>query len=309
MSFIITTHKDSLLRISDGEGAHITLGIQGQEASLLQIIVPREKRRQGIATGLLSAAEYVLRARLVTGISVDYLESIEGISGFLNARGFEITQSASVLSVDEKLVLDNPAVDRLMSRKVQDAKAVMLKDFNIPMWRRLREFLEDSGVELTCLDMAHMHQELSSAIFDKKGVIRSVVLGSVNGSTALAQILLTGPGEDNQIYTLAAIQNMARALRDFDGLFIYERLLIATYSNGVRSVLEHMAKAGKEPIHADECLYAFRNIKGDASGFEEKIVTVKEDGSEMDWIRELSDISLQRNISWKAPWYRNQSKN
>lgn len=309
MSFIITTHKDRLLRISDGEGAHITLGIQGQEASLLQIIVPREKRRQGIATGLLSAAEYVLRARLVTGISVDYLESLEGISGFLNARGFEIVKSSSVLSVDEKLVLDNPAVDRLMNQKVQNARTVMLKGFNIPMWRKLWEFLEDSGVELTSLDMAHMHQELSLAVFDKKGMIRSVILGSVNGSTALAQLLLTGPGEDNQIYTLAAIQNMVYALRGSDGGLMYDRLLVATYSTGVRTVLERMVKAGMEPEHADECLYAFKSINTDASGLENDVMTFKEDGSELDWIRELSDIPMQRNISWKAPWYRKQSKN
>ena len=309
MSFIITAHKESLLRISDGEGSYITLRIEGTEAYILQIAVPPAKRRQGIATGLLSAAEYVLGTGPVTRLCVDYLESIDGMSGFLKARGFEISEGSSVLSVDGKLILNNATFDRLMSRKVQDAKTVRLREFSIPLWLRLREFLEDAGVELTCLDMAHMHQELSSAVFDKTGMIRSVMLGSASGSTAHAQLLLTCPGEDNQIYTLAAIQNMMLALRDSDGGFIYDRLLLTTYSHGVRSGLAHIAQKGMKPAHADECLYAAKNINSDAQRTDIEVVTMEEEGSESDWIRELSGIPMQRNISWKAVWYRKHQKN
>ena len=302
MKAIITSDDNRILRISDGEGAYITLRMDGSNADLLSITVPEEKRRQGIGTGLLSAAESVLTERRVPQITVDYLEGIEGLNEFLTEKGFDVKKGSAILALDIETIRKNSAAEKLLKQKIPDVKTRRFEELNLTKWEEMTDYLDEMEVEITGYDLAHLDSVISSVIYDSTGRIQSVLLGSVKDEDVYVELLLSRPGTNSRLCTLAALRNMLRSVMEPEGENSYKRIIFASCNPGVISLIEGMQRDKAEPDLIGRCLFASKGV--DINLDEDEIITETEEGAEFGWIRELNRIPMQRIIRWKAPWYR-----
>ena len=304
MRCTITIDSRNLLRITDGEGAHILLAAVDNTAYILSATVSEDRRRQGIGTALLETAEEVLSDRGVTYIAADYLDSIEGMGEFLISNGYEIEDGPAVIDLKKTLAQNHPTLKKWMKYKVDNVKVSLLKDLDISKWRELFQFLTDRGVNLTCFDLACFDQEISAVIYDTKGSICSLFLGSVRENTLYLEFLYTKSGKGDEYYTLAALQSMAAGVVSSDGKIKYDRVLMVACNPGIRTIIGLIRMAGKEPDQIDRCMSARKKITAQTSADSVRVMTDIEEGTELECIRELASNPMQHIISWKVIWYR-----
>lgn len=304
MRCTITVDSRNLLRIADGEGAHISLVTVENTAYILSVMIPENGRRQGIGTALLEAAEEVLSHRGITHIAADYPDSIEGMGEFLISNGYEIEDGPAVIDVKRALAQNHPTLDKWMKYKVDNVKVSLLKDLDISKWSEMLKFLTDRGVNLTCVDLACFDQEISAVIYDTKGSICSLFLGSVRDNTLYLEFLYTKSGKGNEYYTLAALQSMASVVMTPEGNIKYDRVLMVSCNPGIRTIIGLIRMAGIEPDQIGRCMNARKKITDKTSADSIQVMTDTEDGNELECIHELAGNPVQRIISWKVPWYR-----
>lgn len=304
MQLRITADYDDILRLEDENGASVTLKISGNMAQLLSILVPEEKRRINIGTELLSITEAVLADRGITMISADYVDWIEGMSGFLSRSGYTITETAPILSIADGLRKNYETIKRVLSREYRGVSYVRMCDMSIFQMEEMFAFLSDMGIEITSYDMAHFHQKISGAAYDEKGRLCSVCFNTLRDADICTDLLVSRPGAESK-FTYAVIKEVGRSMLELGEEQNIDAILIAACSNGVEALFRFVLERGKMPDKAGICLLAQKSISsnpGVLSGH--SIITETDDSLQRKWLAELQDIYMQRNVSWKAPWYR-----
>lgn len=88
---------------------------------------------------------------------------------------------------------------------------------------------------------------ISSVIYDSTGRIQSVLLGSVKDEDVYVELLLSRPGTNSRLCTLAALRNMLRSVMEPEGENSYKRIIFASCNPGVISLIEGMQRDKAEP--------------------------------------------------------------
>ncbi len=298
VSDITASGRNDILRINDGEGAHITFRMREHDADILGIEVPDLHRRQGIATQLFRSAEAIFSYRGIRSVSACFPDSSDGVGDLLSAVGFDIAESSEILSVDcNDLSDDNPALDRLKRHKVPGAVVMKLSFCDIHDLQGMMRFLNENGEKISGFDLSHMHKEISTIIFDMKGTICAVLLGSVKDGTVYVEHLIGLPGESNRRYTQAAIQNLIRTVLTNEESTAYDRVLFAVSDPGMQAFAEEIAQTGLKPVTADHCRIATKNVSRHPEKAGMPAATMIEKDMGYEWIRELAHMPMQRIIS------------
>ena len=308
MQLFITADNGSILRISDGKGAYLTLRIDGNSADILSVTVPQEHRRRGIGSALLLAAERLLAERNVTLASADYMDSIGGMREFFVRNGYEVSENFRFFSMGKGLKYNRPVVEKLIKHATANAKVVRLSQLGISGWDQLQAFLLMEGFPASCYDLAHLDQQKSVAVYDPAGRICTLFLSSVREKRVYIELIHSRHGADNR-YTLAAFRAFAASVMGYGTKSPYDQVIFASHNPGAKIFTDHICAEDEKPLRAGRCMRACKRIESNQWQEDEPLIRKIEEGSESEWMRESSRIPMQRNISWKKPWVRAHAGN
>ncbi len=308
MRLFVTRDSMDFLTIGDDDASFIAMRVADKGASILSIWVTPEKRRRGIGTALLKAAEKTLAERGIFFIHADHLGSTEGVREFLVNNRFDVTEGTEIIDIKDLLKPSNPVLEKLMKQDFADLRAICAEELSISQWGRLLDFLSANGVDLTCLDLAFLDQRISTVIFDKKDRICSVILGSIHENRIYLELLLSRKGAKNMHYTFAVLKCVTEELvtimekREIDGV------LLLACNQGVTAFVENIRNAGGEGIVTEKSLEAYKITYKRSYKDVEPAELRMDESTESEWLRVLAHDPMQHIISWKLPWYRTYQK-
>lgn len=303
MEIYLTTENDKFVRLCDGEGASAAFRINGTEAELLSLTVPEEHRRQGVASAMMKTAEKVLAERQVGFISVVYLDTIEGLEGLFLRCGYEICEGCQIIALKTDIIDKSPVIWKMVKDRGQDLNAVSLQKFTIAQWQQLLAFLSGEGLRLTCYDLAHLDQLLSTVVFDRAGKIRSLLLSSIVEKTVYIELLYSGKEAGDLRYLKAAFQNFYDHYLFYEEKTLFKQVVFVSCTPGVNSILEQICGKDHQPSPVGVYKTAGRWIPPLKARNKESVPVMEEDGAQYEWIHIASQNPVQRNIRWKASWY------
>ncbi|MCR5774135.1 MAG: GNAT family N-acetyltransferase [Lachnospiraceae bacterium] len=304
MQLYITTDSGDILTIGDGDDSFITMRVTGKEADILSITVPEDKRRQGIGTGLLKAAEKTLSERGIFFIYADHLGSIEGLREFLIHNGYESSEGTAIIDIKGILKQAHPVLEKLKKRKITGLKPVHLEDFEISKWDELLDFLSGHGVNMTCFDLAFMDQRISTVIYDQEDRICSVILGSVSENNIYLALLLSRTGAENKSYTFAALKCIVMDISTLMDKKDYDKVLLPACNSGVTSFIKNIPDVVEDRILSEVSYETYKGITKSSYNDMEPAITETDESTGTEWMRALARNPMQYIISWKVPWYR-----
>ncbi len=181
----------------------------------------------------------------------DYV-SVSAASGRNDILRFnDIPKNSKILSVDcNALSGDNPALDRLKRHTVPGAVVMKMAFCDIHDLQGMIRFLNENGDALSCFDLAHMHKEISTIVFDMKGTISTVLLGAVRDGIVYVEHLISLPGANNRRYAQAAIHNLIRMVLTNEETPAYDRVIFDASDPGMRILAEEIVQTGLKPVDA-----------------------------------------------------------
>ena len=300
MQIYLTAENEDIVRLGDGEGASAAFRINGTEAELLSLTVPEERRRQGIASAMLKAAEKVLAKRGVAFLSALYLDTIEGLEELFLSCGYEISESCQIIALKTSLINQNPFIWKMVKNRVQDFNAVSLKGFTVTQWRQLLDFMSEEGLRLTTYDLAHLDQMLSTVVFDQTGKICSLLLGSIAKETVYIELLYSRKEAEGLPCLKAAFQNFYDNVLLYEEQTVFKQVVFASCNPGVNMLLEQICGKDHQPSPAGLCKTAGRWMSPLKAQDKWALPAMKEEGAQYEWLHKASQNPMQRNIRWKA---------
>ncbi len=308
MRFYITMDSGGMLTISDDDDSFISLRVSEKEADILSFIVPQEKRRRGIGTGLLKTAEKILQERGIFFIYANPLCSIEGMRELLVKNKYDVMEGTGIIDIKNVLGDGNPVLEKLMKQDVNGLTPFHLDDLDINKWNELLDYLVEHGVHMTCFDLAFLDQHISTVIYDKEDRICSLILSSIRENNIYLELLLSSAGTENKYYTFAALKciitDIIRLLKKRD----YRKVLFPACNPGISAFIENNIHAGEDRILREPSLEAYKITYNLSYKDVDPPAIAIDESTEAIWMRALARNPLQHIISWKIPWYRAYQK-
>ncbi len=308
MQFYITMDSGGILTISDDDDSFISLRVSEKEADILSFIVPQEKRRRGIGTGLLKTAEKILQERGIFFIYANPLGSIEGIRELLVKNRYDVMEGTEIIDIKNVLGDGNPVLEKLMKQDANGLKPLHLEDLDINKWNELLDFLVEHGVHMTCFDLAFLDQHISSVIYDKEDRICSAILGAIRENNIYLELLLSATGAENKYYTFAALKCIITDIRKLMEGQDFDKVLLPACNPSISSFIENNIHAGEDRVLRETSLEAYKiTFNVSYKNVDPPAIAIDE-STEAIWMRALARNPLQHIISWKIPWYRAYQK-
>ncbi len=304
MKIFITVISDKIIRITDGKGAFLTAGYYGKLGCILSIIVPEERRRNGIGRNLLLAMEKILLHKGVKRINVDFADVIDGAKELFRRAGYGSFLVADLLSVPVGVVMYSPNIKKTIDRGFGDSRCVPLALLSIQEIEKVFEMLEEVGFVASAYDMAHYNGKISTVVYDSKNKPVSVLLCSDNGRD-LHVNLLVSTAQDNPSYVLMSMVGMVEALKRCGGENSYNRITAAAYNDKVDDLIIHLLSDTATLKVEGKCISMSKKLTGSNDDYKDyEYQEMKDDYQEKIWEREVAKVPFQKNLSIKARWQR-----
>ena len=304
MKVFITVNSDKTLRITDGEGAFLTVYTSKKTAQILSVSVPEEGNRRAIGKELLLASEKILSLKGIEKIYADFSDGIEGAKELFQSAGYQEESAADILSLPMGILIYSPNVKSSLQRDSRYTNYATLTDLSITQMEDAFKLISDIGLSVSCYDAAHYNREISTVVFDKKQKPVSVILCTDSGRDLHVNFLASRAGID-PTFNLMAMLGMVEALVREGGEDRYDNLTMAVYNEGVVDLLERILVDENGMKTIGRALTMSKSIKdgyADASGYEYQ--KARDDYQEFNWKREIRNIPYQKNIILKSRWSR-----
>ncbi len=304
MQLFLTVDNEDILRIEEDGGAAITISYSDGVGQILSILVPKDDRREGVGSTLLSCAESMLLKKGVKKLEADFMDSIPELGDFFESAGYEVLKGAPVKAVDMRALLASLTVKRAINNDIDDSKFVPLSELFVMQWDELLELLNKFNIKLGNSDMARFSQELSGVVYDNEDQPQAFVLCSKNDEGVHVE-LLAGVSNGRAKYVISALLGMIKAIVDDGGFKTYPKLSMIAANENINVLISRVLKKGKEAEEKGHLIYAFKDLKEDnLLSYDYDLEKSEDEDMEEEWRREVKKIPLQSNICWKMPWYR-----
>ena len=289
MQFFVTVSSKSILRITDGEGASLTFRLRKDEAQVLFISVPSDKRRTGRGKALLLAAEKLLGLRGIKRVYADFVDSVEagdgagaeigggagvragaeagggaGVRGLLEGAGYEAAGEVDIVAIATGMVLYDPNVKRALEAATHGAYFIALSDLNVSQMRSAIRFLSSIKADISCYDMAHFNNRISGAVCSRDGEPIVMILCSDNGDDLHVDALISKAGSDSSA-VLVAILGMLNAMRESGAEFAYKRVTMVGYNSKLTKLIRRTLSSETELAVIGKAVSMCKDIEKGAS--------------------------------------------
>ena len=335
MQLFVTVSSKDILMITDGEGASLTFRLKKDVAQVLFISVPEDNRRRGRAREMLRASERLLALKGIKRIYADFVEGAggamagggvevgvgagvgggvvgvgdaRGVKGFVGVRpmlsgaGFMAGDEVDIYALPTAMVLYDPNVKRALETDAHGRYFVSLADLSVSQMSSVMRFLESIKADISCYDIAHLEDRISGVVCDGGGEPIAMILCSDNGDDLHVDALISKAVSDSGS-GLIAILGMISALKSAGAEFAYRRITMAGYNKKLTALIGRTLSSGAELEVIGKCVSMWKDI-GDVEGEKVEFKAARDDFMKNAWERELIRFPLQKNITWKGPWYR-----
>ncbi len=302
MQLIKTVDSENILRLEEDGGASVTVKKSDDTGQILSITVPKDERREGIGSALLSAAEQSLISEGIKKIGGDFPDTISGMDAFFENAGYTIQKGAPIVSVEMKALLASLTVKRAMASEIEDAFFVPFSDLMVDQLDSLLELLSSFKINLGNSDIARSLQEASGVVYDDKDTPQAFILCSETDNGILVD-LLAAIGGSNPKYIISAMKGMLTGIINRGGAKSFQKLTIIACNQNINALLSRVLKKGVDPELVGYTQYACKKISK-SELFDIDIEEDLDEDLEDEWRREIKKVSLQSNISWKMDWNR-----
>lgn len=308
MDLFKTYDKDGFLRLEEDAGAALTLYLHRNCAYLISLIVPERDRRKGIGSALLSAAVDIISERGIERIETDFTKSLPGFSEFIEKNGFKTEDQAPVYSTDIDGLISSPVTINAMKKKVKGVSFSSLSKLSAMEWNALFSSIKGLGVYPTNPDFKSFDKEISGVVFDNEGEIKASVLCSHMEDGLLIE-LVSGDAKKNPGFILEALKGIITGLLEEHSNESLNTLSFIVSNDGVKGLLSTLEKGGLKLNGTDMCVSAMRPVKKSKKKSSAlKVAEHIDESVENSWRHEIESIPFQKNISWKLPFSRGQSR-
>ena len=302
----VNAGSDKTLKLSDADGAHIALLTSKKRATICNISVPENRRRQGVAKKLLLAAERILLLKEIDEIYVDFFDGQEGLTELFQSAGYVPGPSVDILAIPMGVVLYSGSTRASLGLKNENLNYHSLSDLTIAQIDVLLDFLNKSGIRVSCYDIAHYNGEVSTVVYDKEGAPVSAILCSEQERDLHVNLLFSKAGV-SPTYNLVAMYGMVKALGQTGGEYRYNRLTMTAYNSVISSLINKVFPDDNGLKTIGKCICMSKKLKKDGQQKGEfSYLKTEEDNPESEWKREIRYIPYQKNIVLKAAWHRDK---
>ncbi|MCR4643566.1 MAG: GNAT family N-acetyltransferase, partial [Lachnospiraceae bacterium] len=303
MHFYKTVDNDTYIRIVEECEAAVTLCVNGGEAAILSLSVPRTERREGIGTALLKAAEYEAYSRGVRMLEADFSDEIRGMTPFFEKAGYEVKENAPVWSIDTAELLGSEKVRKMLKTEIPGARFASLEELMMKQWDELLEVLSKFHIRLGAGDMNRFSQNMSGVVCDKTGTEQAIILCSEKDGGVHVDFLVSAQ-KDGRTFVLAALQGMLMEIYSAGGAKRYPVITALCVNESITKLMDSVLPGKPEQIAM--AMYAKKELT--EAEAEEEIGDEPDEDQEDEWRREIAKVPMQQNISWKVSWFRDKQR-
>ena len=303
MHFYKTVDNDTYIRIVEECEAAVTLCVNGGEAAILSLSVPRSERREGIGSALLKAAEHEAYSRGVRMLEADFSDEIRGMTPFFEKAGYEVKENAPVWSIDTAELLGSEKVRKMLKTEIPGARFASLEELMMKQWDELLEVLSKFHIRLGGGDMNRFSQNMSGVVCDKTGTEQAIILCSEKDGGVHVDFLVSAQN-DGRTFVLAALQGMLMEIYSAGGAKRYPVITALCVNESITKLMDSVLPGKPEQIAM--AMYAKKELT--EAEAEEEIEDEPDEDQEDEWRREIAKVPMQQNISWKVSWFRERQK-
>ncbi len=300
MAVRITFNSDELLRIENEEESSLTLRKHGKKGQLLSVLVEKYDREEGIGSELLAAGEKLSRSMGMESIEANYPDSIEGMTGFLENAGYEVSPVASAVAIDISSLLSSVAIKKLLARNTENATFVPFLQLINEGGGSLLSIMSKYKLSLSSSDVARFHKKISGAVYDTTGEPKAFLLCSKEKESLVVE-LFAGIGEDNPLYFTSAIQGMLRGIIEDGGEETFQYLSMIIANEKIDAFLDRYIRKELTRIPITNIMFAKKTLSDAEMTGTETEEELDEDKEEI-WEREVRKVPLMSNTIFKMSW-------
>ena len=304
MQIYKTVDSNNLIRLEEDSGAAVTMYQSGSVGIIIAIQVPRSDREEGIGTALLKAAEIEAAKHGIKSLESDFSSKVRGMTELFESRGYEVTKTYPILSMDMAKLISNERVKKILNKNVPGIKFASLEELLMMQWDQLVEILDKFSIRLSSSDLGRFSQSASGVVYDAGGEPKAFVLSSEKEDSFHVDFL-AAPGGDGS-FVMAALQGMLLEVIAKGGAQKYPTLTAISANDTIKKLLENLLGAGNLNQVA-RVMYASRDL----TPIDDDDIDIEEDiteGAEDEVRREVRTVLFQDNIAWKPAWQRGRHK-
>jgi len=302
MKIFLTLKDNNLLRISDGDGAFLTIRIHKPSAQILSIVVPWHNRNKGIGKSLVFAAQRILLQMGVGELDVFFTDEIMYLKQLFASAGFEGISKADIVAAPIGMVLYSPNVKLSVEKISGNTGFVPMKVFSIDQLNSTVRFLTESATGITNYDYAHYNQLCSGTVFGRDLSANAVILCSKAGRDIHVDLALSRNADDPR-HVLSVMLGMIDGVIRQGAESSFDRLTLVAYNQKVLALIRKVLPDNLELETIGESYFMKKKlIKKDIADYEFEFEQDNEELLESYWEREVYSVPVQKNITWKGPW-------
>ena len=302
MKIFLTLKDDTLLRISDGDGAFLTIRIHKPSAQILSIVVPWHNRNKGIGKSLVFAAQRILLQMGVKELDAYFTDEIMHLKELFLSTGFEEISQTDIVAAPMGMVLYSPNVKFAIAKSASNTGFVPMRKFSIDQLNSTVSFLNESGADITNYDFAHYNSFCSGTVFGRDLSANAVILCSQADRDIHVDLALSRNSDDPS-HVLSVMLGMIDGVIRQGAESSFDRLTLVTYNQKVLALIRKVLPDNLELDTIGESLFMKRTlVKKDIADLEFEFEQDNEELLESYWEREVYSVPVQKNITWKGPW-------
>ena len=300
MHFFKTVDDDGFVRIEEDCGAAITLYLHNDTANIISIIVPGTDRREGIGSALLSVAEREAYSRGIVKVEADYESGISGLSDLLISMRYDVRENAPLYAMDTQSLFASDSVKKILKKDLRGVRFCSLEELVMNQWDALLERMSKLSVRISAADMALFSQNFSGVVYDESGLPQALIL-CTEGEEGVHVDLLVSWRKENNIYVIAVLQGMLKAVYSSGGVKKYHRITAFCAHEKISKLLD--ITFSQKPEVIGMAMYAVKELGEDAVT-DIELDKYLDEYMGVEWRKEILKVPFQVNIEWKAAWYR-----
>ena len=304
MEFEKTLDSNGYIRIEEKCGAAITLSHENDTADILSIYIPEDKRREGIGSSLLSAAEQEAQKHDIRTLGASFSNSISGMEKLFEKAGFDVSEGAPIFTFDTDKLLASKKVINALKKKSNKADFVSFNHMKMKQWDGFFKLLSEHSIRLTSKDMVRFSKKTSGVVYDEDGNIRAYIFCTEREGQIHIDYLGT-PKIGDSAYVMEALKGMINNLIISGGEERYPEITAVCANHNAKKLMKTVLSEEPEKIGMAMC------AKKDISEDSEEYIDIGESTDDdlfYEWDEEIEMVPMQANINWKTIHYREREE-
>ncbi len=303
MQLLKTADNSGYIRIEEQCGAAITLSCDNDNADIISLYIPEEKRREGIGSLLISAANQEVYNRGIKTMEANFSNNIKGMKKLFEKAGFEVSDNAPICSVSMEKLLASKKIINTIKKKTDKAKFVSFDMLKMKQWDTFFKLISGQFLMLTSKDITRFSKKISGLVYDEQGEIRAYIFCTEKEDHVNIDYLGTSDSGDST-YIMEALKGMVNNLIVSGKNQTYPELTAVCVNDNATKLMKNVISDDLEVIGM--ALRAKKKIS-DEERVNIEIYEDHDDDLYYEWDREIAKVPMQANIGLKTTLYRDKN--